>query len=208
MKKLSVLLLTVIGVFGLNISASAHVTVKPAVSQIESYETYTMKVPNEKESITNKVVLVIPKEVTFYNYQPIPGWKVTTDKTKDDKIERVTWEKEKNAGGIDVGQFQQFSFDAKNPDKEGAIDWDAYQYYEDKSIVEWTGDADSDSPHSQTTIEKATEKIDSHGHTKATNTKDSGNELTNNTTTISLWIISGLALLASVMAIVLSTRKK
>ncbi|WP_256237491.1 DUF1775 domain-containing protein [Bacillus sp. EB600] len=58
--------------------------------------------------------------------------------------------------GILPGQFQQFVFTAKNPDRATKADWDAYQYYKDGSVVEWTGDEGSKSPHSITDIVKGT----------------------------------------------------
>ncbi len=91
--------------------ASAHVTVKPAESATGSWETYTMKVPSEKNQPTTKIVLKMPKDVEFQQYEPIPGWKVSTQK-HDDKSVSVTWEA--TGGGIQEGQFQQFTFVAKN----------------------------------------------------------------------------------------------
>ncbi len=73
-----------------------------------------MKVPSEKNLPTTKVVLKMPKDVEFQQYEPIPGWKVSTQK-HDDKSVSVTWEA--TDGGIQEGQFQQFTFVAKNPEK-------------------------------------------------------------------------------------------
>lgn len=205
MKKVSVMMAVLIGVFGFSMSVSAHVTVSPATSQAESYETYTMKVPNEKAIATTKVVLVVPESANFLNYQPIPGWKVTTTTNKADKIERVTWEKQNGDGGIASGQFQSFQFVAQNPTKTGELKWNAYQYYADNSIVEWTGDADTDTPRSQTVIEQANTKTDAHGATATVKEKDT---TTKTSQTIGLWFVSGLALLLSLAALVLVIRKK
>ncbi|MNH85371.1 hypothetical protein D3C87_622200 [compost metagenome] len=130
--------------------ASAHVTVKPSTSKPNAYETYTIKIPVEKDIPTVKVAVKVPAGVDFKNYQPVPGWKVETAKDNAGKITTVTWSAEGD-GGIEPGQFQQFNFVAKNPDKDTTIAWDAYQYYKDGSIVEWTGDG-GDSPHSVTTV--------------------------------------------------------
>lgn len=54
------------------------------------------------------------------------------------KVKTVIWEA--TGEGILPGQFQRFTFVAKNPDKEQKIAWDAYQQYKDGEIVEWTGD--------------------------------------------------------------------
>jgi uncharacterized protein YcnI len=130
--------------------ASAHVTVKPAESMTGAWETYTMKVPSEKDIPTIKVTLKVPENLSFKQYQPVPGWKVTTEKNDAGELSTVTWEAE--SGGIEAGQFQQFVFVGQNPDKDSDLVWDAFQYYSDGSIVQWTGDKGSDSPHSITVV--------------------------------------------------------
>ncbi|WDF50620.1 DUF1775 domain-containing protein [Paenibacillus sp. KACC 21273] len=130
--------------------ASAHVTVKPAQSMPSAWETYTIKVPSEKDLPTTKVTLKVPENLSFKQYQPVPGWKTTTEKNDAGEITSITWEAE--SGGIEAGQFQQFVFVGENPAKDGELAWDAYQYYSDGSVVEWTGKEGSELPHSITTI--------------------------------------------------------
>ncbi|WP_025721487.1 YcnI family copper-binding membrane protein [Paenibacillus sp. 1-18] len=148
--------------------ASAHVTVKPSVSQPNAWETYTLKVPVEKNIPTTKVALKIPKEVVFKQYEPIPDWKVATEKDSSGKVTTVTWTTEKD--GIQAGQYQRFSFVAQNADQNTEAPWDAFQYYSDGSIVEWTGDEESSTPHS---ITKITTEAISETPTHAT---DSGHD--------------------------------
>ncbi|MBE0338012.1 YcnI family copper-binding membrane protein [Paenibacillus sp. 23TSA30-6] len=130
--------------------ASAHVTVKPSVSQPNAWETYTLKVPVEKNIPTTKVALKIPKEVVFKQYEPVPDWKVATEKDSSGKVTTVTWTTDKD--GIQAGQYQRFSFVAQNADQNTEAAWNAFQYYSDGSIVEWTGDEGSNNPHSITKI--------------------------------------------------------
>lgn len=130
--------------------ASAHVTVKPSVSQPNAWETYTLKVPVEKNIPTTKIALKIPKEVAFKQYEPVPGWKVETEKDSSGKVTTVIWTTEK--AGIQAGQYQRFSFVAQNADQNTEAAWNAFQYYNDGSIVEWTGDEGSSTPHSITKI--------------------------------------------------------
>lgn len=130
--------------------ASAHVTVSPSVSQPEAWETYTIKVPVEKDVATTKVALKIPEGVEFKQYEPVPGWKVSTTADDAGAVKTVTWTAE--GEGILAGQYQRFSFVAVNPSAETKVAWDAFQYYKDGSIVEWTGDEGSDLPHSVTTV--------------------------------------------------------
>ena len=65
------------GIFSLPVSA--HVTVKPETSDVNSWETYTIKVPVEKYS-NNKSHTKIPSGVEFQQYEPVPGWKVEAQK--------------------------------------------------------------------------------------------------------------------------------
>lgn len=146
----STLMITAAGALLFAGIASAHVTVKPEVSQPEAWETYTLKVPVEKEIPTTKVALKVPAGLAFKQYESVPGWKVTTDKDSAGEITTVMWTAE--GEGILPGQYQRFSFVAQNPAKNGDLPWNAYQYYSDGSIVEWTGDESSEHPHSITKI--------------------------------------------------------
>jgi uncharacterized protein YcnI len=151
LKKVSKMFAPSLFLFGLfGGAASAHVDVSPKTSAAGEEETYTVKVPSEKEVPTTKVVINFPDGMEFNSYEPADGWKITTQNGADGKVESITYEA---AGkGILPGQFQRFDFIAVNPDKPGKAAWDAYQYYSDGSVVEWTGKAGSKSSHSITDI--------------------------------------------------------
>ncbi|MGG0916372.1 DUF1775 domain-containing protein [Bacillus velezensis] len=184
---------------GFTAAASAHVSVKPAESAAGSWETYTMKVPVEKNEPTTKVVLKMPAGVEFQQYQPIPGWKTSVAK-HDDKAVSVTWEAKD--GGIQPGQFQQFTFVAKNPEKSGDAAWDAYQYYKDGSIVEWTGDEKADTPHSITKITKSASVTDAHGAEQSNEESKSGVSALD----IAAIVLSAAAIILSIAALVKKKR--
>ncbi|MGG4543310.1 YcnI family copper-binding membrane protein [Bacillus velezensis] len=184
---------------GFTATASAHVSVKPAESVAGSWETYTMKVPVEKNEPTTKVVLKMPAGVEFQQYQPIPGWKTSVSK-HDDKAVSVTWEAKD--GGIQPGQFQQFTFVAKNPEKSGDAAWDAYQYYKDGSIVEWTGDEKADTPHSITKITKSASVTDAHGAEQSNEESKSGVSALD----IAAIVLSAAAIILSITALVKKKR--
>lgn len=131
-------------------NTSAHVTVSPNSSAPGSWETYSIKIPSEKDLPTTKVALKVPGGFDFKQYRPVPDWKVELTKDESSKITTVIWSAEKD--GIGPGEFQQFEFVGKNPDNEADLAWDAFQYYSDGSIVEWTGAEGSDKPHSITKI--------------------------------------------------------
>ncbi|MBF2509784.1 YcnI family copper-binding membrane protein [Listeria welshimeri] len=205
MKKIISMLVVLLAVFVIPFQASAHVSVSPNESTVKSWETYTMKVPSEKEMASKKIVLKIAKGVSFESYEPVPGWTTTVDK----KNGTVTWQTEGN--GIEKGQFQRFSFIAKNPSEEGDVAWNAYQYYEDGSIVEWVGAEDSENPHATTKIlkESAQTTTGSHGEVVAGAEDTAGDTSNSNDNTILLWtavVISVLALITGILAIL--SRKK
>lgn len=210
MKKLSKIILpTIASLFLFSGIASAHVTVKPNVSAPGAYETYTIKIPVEKEVPTTKVTLKVPNGLELESYQPEVGWKVTTTKTSSGKVTSITWAA--TGEGILPGQFQQFNFVAKNPDKEGQAPWDAYQYYKDGSIVEWTGNEKSQTPHSitQITTSQAAPSM-SHDHHDMSNVetnknKDESDHSNSSTLTLSLSI---LAAVLSIIALIIAFRKK
>ncbi|WP_410771091.1 YcnI family protein [Fontibacillus sp. BL9] len=130
--------------------ASAHVTVKPDVSAPGAWETYTIKIPVEKDIPTVKVSLKIPEGLDFKQYRPVPDWKVELTKNESGKVTVVTWSAEDE--GIGPGEFQQFDFVGKNPAADASLAWDAFQYYSDGSIVEWSGEEGADTPHSITKV--------------------------------------------------------
>ena len=210
------------GIFLFAGAASAHVSIQPAVSTPSAWETYTLKVPVEKDIATTKVVVKIPEGVTFVNYQPVPEWKVTLDKGPSNNVQTVTWTA--TGEGILAGQFQQFTFAAKNPESEADIAWDAFQYYKDGSIVEWNGKEGSATPHSVTkvnTANTAPEHQDSHHEHDAVETEqtapDKGTETdsnkadeedTNPPSQTAALILSIASLILSIAAIILAIRKK
>ncbi|MEF2966342.1 YcnI family protein [Paenibacillus sp. M1] len=130
--------------------ASAHVTVNPGASAPGAWETYSIKIPVEKDIPTVKVSLKMPEGLDFKQYRPVPDWKVELTKDDSGRVTVVTWSSE--GDGIGPGEFQQFEFVAKNPDAEAALAWDAFQYYSDGSIVEWSGEEGSATPHSITEV--------------------------------------------------------
>ncbi|RFU60935.1 YcnI family copper-binding membrane protein [Peribacillus glennii] len=190
-------------------AASAHVTVIPGESAPGAWETYMMKVPVEKNVNTVKVALKVPDGVEVMSYQPVPGWEVTQQKDGSGKTTTITWTA--TGDGIAAGQFQQFSFVGKNPEKETEAAWDAFQYYKDGSIVEWTGDESSDTPHSITKITSSTDKPEGQTHNeqettdKNTETKSDSGESGSNAMVLTTSIV---ALVVSILALILSLRKK
>lgn len=177
---------------------SAHVSVTPSESKTGAYETYTVKVPVEKESNTTKIVLKMPEGAKYVSYEPVAGFETTFDKTKNILTWKATGE------GIKPGQFMRFSFISSNPEKSTTLKWDAFQYSKDGSIVEWTGDENSDTPHAETKITTSNApKEDAHGNV-AISQPDEKQEMA----AWFLYITLGISVLAIAMSLFTLFRKK
>lgn len=205
MKKLvgkvtKVVIPTVASLFIFASMASAHVTVTPNTSTTGAWETYTLKVPVEKNVATTKVTVKVPSGVEVESYQPVQGWNYTAAKDSSGKVKTFTYTA--TGQGILPGQFQQFVFVAKNPDKAEKAAWDAYQYYKDGSIVEWTGNEGSDAPHSITDIVTATTTpstpaTDQHAAPAQKTTEPANTAKANNALPIAAIALSAIALVFS-----------
>jgi uncharacterized protein YcnI len=183
--------------------ASAHVTVWPQTSTVGAWEKYTMRVPTEKDVPTVKVVLKIPNGVTFEQYEAVPGWSVTEQKDASGNVTTVTWTA--TSGGVAPGQFAEFPFVAQNPKTPEDAAWNAFQYYKDGSIVEWTGDKNSETPHSITTIMAAS------ANTPSATTGTVSPAPSTSTSKSSTWLpttLSIVAILLSIGSIFVSARSK
>jgi uncharacterized protein YcnI len=200
--------------------ASAHVTVWPQTSTPGAWEKYTMRVPTERSDPTVKVVLKIPCGVELEQYEPVAGWKFSEQKNSAGDVVTATWTA--TNGGIQPGQFLEFPFVAKNPSHTGQVAWNAYQYYKDGTIVEWTGKPGSNTPHSITTItnQGAVQSTATGAHGAQGNTTNaSGNAGSNNmanmpgmsgmsnmSTSAPSWLspVSIVALLVSIVSLIVS----
>lgn len=162
----------------LSAAASAHVVVQPDSVEPGAWQTFSMSVPNEKDTPTTRVILQIPNTLDSVTPTVQSGFTIQVAKDKD-AVKSITW-----TGQIPVGQRAEFGFSAQAPSKEGELRWIAYQYYSDGSVVKWQqdpGSDKSDAPYSLTKV--------------ASTTRGTANNSSN---------VSNLALGLSVAAIVLS----
>lgn len=180
--------------------ASAHVTVAPSQSSTGAWETYTLKVPTEKNSPTTQIDLRMPEGVEFKQYEATPGWKVTVEGNK------VSWIAD--GEGIQPGQFQRFTFTAKNPDQAGKIAWNAYQHYADGSLVQWSGEEGAETPHSVTVISGAAGGQE-HSHGGSMDNMDMGDHTSaSSTTSPVVYIALVISILSLLLAIIGLFRRK
>jgi uncharacterized protein YcnI len=130
---------------------AAHVRVFPDLGSTQapacSYTTFVVRVPVERLAATVRIDLAIPKGVIVYAVQPKPPWQFNMQTTKG-IVTRLSW----TGGRLMPHEFDEFAFLAATPKRPGTLNWDAWQYYDDGTVVAWTGPANADTPHSVTTI--------------------------------------------------------
>jgi len=151
-------------IFGV-VTVNAHVTVKPEEVGIGKYQTFTVSVPNEKESQTTELRLIIPQGLEHVSPNSKPGWSIeikrfgvsmkgeilnTGEKAPDpETVTELIW----TGGSIPQGQRDEFLFSAKTPVSEGELIWKAYQTYADGEIVAWDQDPKAPKPTDEVTDE-------------------------------------------------------
>lgn len=121
---------------GVSGTASAHVTVTPKEAVTSGYQTFTVNVPNEKAIPTVSVRVIIPNGVTNVTPTQKAGWQVGSEKTGEGEaaaVSSITW----SGGAIEEGLRDEFSFSAKLPARNAALEWKAYQTYLDGTVVSW-----------------------------------------------------------------------
>lgn len=139
MKKSAGIVLAAATLMLVALPALGHVTVQVDDAEPEAFAVYTVRVPNESDTgATTRVEVRIPEGIQASRYQPKPGWTMSIA----DGLLTI------EGGAIGPGQFEEFRFQARNPDASGPISFAAIQTYDDGEVVNWTGEPGSDSPAS------------------------------------------------------------
>ena len=174
--------------------AQAHVTLNPDTSEPGSYEKYDVRVPVEKDANTNKIELEVPKGVEVVGVAPDATFDHHFTKDKKGNIEKITWTAKKD--GIGPNEFIDLPIQVANPDKEGEFSWKAYQTYDNGDVVKWTGGEDAETPAPVTKVKKGAAQDDNgDDNAKADHAP------------VSLWILSIVAIILSLVAIFKKSRK-
>src|SRR5699024_298995 len=171
--------------------------------------------PVEKDMNTTEVELKVPEGIDFVNVMPEENWDYVFEKDENDIITAVTWTATDD--GIGTNEFSEFFFVASNPSEPGEFSWEAYQTYEDGSVVEWTGDPDADEPASVTEV-IAGDAVAQHGDEgqttseETTSTETSADTADADDTSDALesnnWLPITLAVVAILLALISLFRKR
>jgi uncharacterized protein YcnI len=130
---LAAVLLATLGLLLEVIGASAHVGVLPAEVQPGVSQTFTVRVPNEKDEATIRVRVDIPSGLVVSRFQPLPGWTREVQRDAQGLISGVTW----FGGRIAPDEYQDFTFVARTPRDPVKLTFKAYQTYQGGETVEW-----------------------------------------------------------------------
>ena len=123
-------------------AASAHVVVKPNSVGVAAFLTFTVGVPNEKDTDTVGVRLVLPGGLAEVSPSVKPGWTIAIKKEGDGdnaKVTEINW----TGGSIPAEQRDDFTFSAQVPASPTTLQWKAYQTYKDGTVVSWDQDPSS-----------------------------------------------------------------
>lgn len=143
------LVLGFLSIFFLSEQADAHATVSPAQSEPGKLEKYILEVPSEsRTSPTSEIRLKIPKGSRILYAQPVPGW-TRQFIEEQGQVTEVVWK-----GSLEPGEFQMFSFKARNPAEATPLVWKVLQRYKDGTTSDWSGPPNSAMPASMTNIQE------------------------------------------------------
>lgn len=199
-KKWFVPILALLLIFLIAPIAEAHVTVRPGESSINAWEKYSVRVPVEKDINTTKLELKVPEGINLVSVMPTDNWDYQFEKDENDIITSVTWTA--NNGGIKPNEFIELYFIASNPSEPGEFSWEAFQTYEDGSVVEWTGAPGTDEPASVTKVVAASGEAGASEHTHGQSSESS-------TTSAGIsWLPIILSSIAILLALIGLFRKK
>lgn len=141
----------------------AHASVYPKSINANSYEKFTLRVPNEKASDTVKVRVEVPEGFSISRVRPMPGWTYQVEKATDGKsVKAIVW----SGGKIATGEFQEFEFQGKSAQNPGKYAFPAFQTYADGETVAWSGPSDAQTPAAIIEVNATGAAVDDHGQEK------------------------------------------
>jgi uncharacterized protein YcnI len=129
-------------------AALGHAIVSPPIVQSGEDQVFTLAVPTEKDDLTTtKVQLVVPDGFGIDSFEAVDGWDRQVQASgsgEDARIQSVTW----TGGEVKTDEDAIFRF-VGAPESAGTVTFTVRQTYSDGSVVEWSGDPDSDTPAPQ-----------------------------------------------------------
>ncbi|MCW2832652.1 MAG: hypothetical protein JWN68_605 [Nocardioides sp.] len=205
--------------------AWAHVTVQPGEVVGGGFTVVSFRVPTERDDAsTTKVQVLLPEDQPIGSVRTtsVPGWEVTTkNRTLDEPIDmfgeevgsvvsEVTWTA--TGDGIAPNQFEDFDVSMGPLPESGEMVFAAIQTYSSGEVVKWNEvavDEETEPEHPAPVLtitapgsDDVPETTDTSGATAA-----EGDEDADDSTRLPL-VVSGLALLTAIGALVVALRRR
>jgi periplasmic copper chaperone A len=221
---------TVAAILALPGIAQAHVTVQPGTVEGGGFSVVAFRVPNERDDAsTTRLRVTLPKDQPIGSVQttPVPGWKVSTATRHLDKpiemfgeqldtvVSEVTWTA--TAGGIRPGQFQDFNLSLGQLPESGDLVFNTLQTYSSGEKVNWnqvSADPSVEPEHPAPILtitpaaagegSAATDRGTQTGQDEQVSSAAQSDNVPGSTLAL---ILSGVALVLSVFAVVLAWRR-
>jgi uncharacterized protein YcnI len=201
------LVLGLIGAVVLTISLSssvlAHVVVSPNQVETAGFQTFTISVPNEKDSGTTTVKLTMPSGLNYVTPTTKVGWDIAIGRNDaNNSVTEITW----SGGTIAAGFRDEFTFSAQVPAKPTELTWKAYQTYADGTVVSW------DTTNNETNHDSQDSNIGPASNTKVVTTasqaelSDTGADESSTSNRATIIAVSAIAI--SFVALYFNTRKR
>jgi uncharacterized protein YcnI len=203
--KIASVLTAIVSLFILSFTpAFAHVIVHPDQTGVASQQEFTVTMPNEKNTQTVALKLLLPPGLMDVIPNMAPGWTISTQ-IKNNQVTEIDW----IDGNLPVGQRVDFLFQAQVPPTPTTLDWKAYQTYSDGEVVSW--DQKPVTSQSMNMKKMDFSKFGPYSTTQVINDLTGSNmamsqSTTDNSTNMTLGI-SILALVLSVVAIGMQLKK-
>ncbi len=153
-------------------SAHGHAVVQPSASRPAEQQVYTLTVPSERSTDVVSVSLQVPPDVESLIVRETPGWNVRLQR-KGDRIAVVRW----TGNRIAPSQYEAFQFIARNPVREGTLEWKVIQQYTN-ATDRWIGPPDSENPAARTTITESATPVDAINTEEGTPAAEAGGSQT------------------------------
>ena len=118
---------------GLVTAAWGHIDLDPRQSLSKRWETYTVRIPNETQSPTVKIHVVVPEAFEIEMVEHSQVWQIATSRDDRGFVREMTW----SGGHIPPQTFGEVKFLARNPEKPGLYHWAFTQYYETGDPAPW-----------------------------------------------------------------------
>lgn len=114
--------------------AMAHVVIAPATTAPGADQEFTMRVPNERDVPTTRLVVTFPADLTVFSFAPSPGWRRQVLLSSDRRVRGAIF----SGGSVPVQGYDDFRF-LGVATRPGTYIWSVQQIYADGKSKPWTG---------------------------------------------------------------------